>query len=900
MPDFVTCLATYGPNLTKVFNSRGGVDSYDDAASFQAAEIQVSDIHGLSRLLTKLETKHQKCIIRGKLTAGTPEPGKVAGSLARTNANFDDCPHHWFMVDIDKYQPDFGDPVLEAEEVILDYIVTGLPDSFKGCSFHWQLSSSAGLPTNKHLLKAHVWFWSETAYTSAQMYEWAKGIGPRIDKAVYRRVQVHYTANPIFEEGRDDPVPVRSGFYQGTRDTVPLKLTSDIIEHARATGSGSGGNDMKLVDPSEKDNAVGAFHNAFDAPRVLLEFLEGEFEQVSERRYTWLNGGGTPEGVWVHDDGMHVGATHNTWPLPSIVNLFDLVRHFRFGHLDIVKTGDDFDQMNMDTAPMQAKPSYKETIEFAKRYEEYRRAMLAIARKKEEGAARARLTAVEQYRRDIANADSEFALRDQICVAISEDTTLDAGTLDNLIEVVMQRFRTLGVVQSKAGVRRMLTSRRRVEVDVDTGRPTWLKDWYYVTDVDKFYRYDTEDWLTQQGFNARYNRHIPPGDNRPTAYTLALETFNLPVVRRALYWPGGDKKPAHEGGYVINTYRPSSVPDAAEVETGPGKTAVELIKAHINLLANNRPEVATAIIDFLAYCVQNPGKKIRYAILLKGVEGDGKSLLGSLMGHVMGQANVKMISPKAVASDFNGWSEGSCLGVLEEIRLVGHNRHDILNAVKPCITNDVIPIHRKGKDEYNCPNMTNYIAFTNHSDALPLEDTDRRWLIIFTPWNSMEEMAARLTVPVSKYFDAIHAALKDCAPYLRRWLLEWEVSPTFNPNGRAPDTLEKQTMISLGVSDEETMARDLIARGITGVSEKVISTSELTQALAAEGLPMLIGRRVTALMLKLGYTRVEKPIKWTGFDNRTRRVWVKGSVPDLPSLHRLLDETISLGSEFED
>lgn len=424
--DFVAVLATYGPSLTKIYRSDGKTDAYDDAASFQCKEIAVTDLSGLSRLLTKLESRTQNCIIRGKYVGDDrADPGKLEGSIARTNSNFDDCPHHWFMVDIDKYEPDFDDPVNDPVNAIRDYLDRLMPPCFKDVSFHWQLSSSAGMPGKTHILKAHVWFWSETPYTSAQMYAWAKQVGIWIDKAVYRRVQIHYTANPVFEAGRDDPVPVRSGFYQGARDTVALKIDADVLESARQTGSGVGGADKELKDPSLKENIIGAFHQAFDAHTVLMEHLEGMFEPgVNDRRWTWLDGGGTPEGVWVHSDGMHVGATHNTWPaeLEGAPNLWDLVRVFKFGHLD--HSEDDFAQLDIDEMELHERPSHKAMVAWAKELPEVAEKLAEIER---ENAER-RETHMQSLLQLIASAESQSLLHTEVLgklkTALGEDDLL--------------------------------------------------------------------------------------------------------------------------------------------------------------------------------------------------------------------------------------------------------------------------------------------------------------------------------------------------------------------------------------------------------------------------------------------------------------------------------------------
>ena len=359
--DFLTLLTTLGPALTKVFRADGTAKNYGTAKNFKAREVEVSNIKDLAAKLVVLEAKSKVAIIRGKISA-TPERGENPGTVLRTNVSFNDCPHHWLMIDIDKYKPGFADPLKNTADAVRDFLEDAGLHQFKDCSFHWQLSSSAGTPGKEEILKCHAWFWSETAYSSSQMYAWAQRVGILVDKAVYRRVQLHYTASPVFEEGAEDPVAVRSGFYQGASDTVPLTMDSALLESARIT---AGGKDTKLVDPSEKEGLIGDFHRAFGVETVLTEHLEGMFEPGSNaRRWTWLDGGGTPEGVWVHDDGMHVHATHNTWPIEGICNLWDLVRVFKFGELD--KADDDFDQMDLENTPIQGRPSHQAMIEWAR------------------------------------------------------------------------------------------------------------------------------------------------------------------------------------------------------------------------------------------------------------------------------------------------------------------------------------------------------------------------------------------------------------------------------------------------------------------------------------------------------------------------------------------------------
>ena len=466
--DKLTVLETVGPCLTKTYKSDGTTDSYDDAASFHYKVVEVSDIHGLSRLLGKLHKNKKRCLIAGAPKGEGMEAGNVEGSVTRTNANFTDQPLHSFVIDIDGYRPGFADPITDTEQAVLDFFTDNLSPAFQDCSFYWHLSSSAGMPGKEGILKCHVWLWSKTAYTCAQLTEWAKSIGPAVDRAVYRRVQIRYTADPIFEPGRIDPVPVRCGFHQGKTDYVDLIIDQATLDKARDQGSGEGGSDMVLKDPSEKDGLIGAFHKAFTAEDVLLHHLEG-FEQVTERRYTWHDGGGTPEGVWVHDDGQHIGSSHNTWPIDGIANLWDVVRVFKFGDLDH-REGEEEDFETLGEFQVGSRPSDLAMKAWAAQLPELKEAVV------EE-----RATELERLRQLIADAQDAYDLEHVAA------TQIRAASLSEMERVILEqafqvRSRAIGVPIRAEQMRRLL----RPPFIRNTEAPGWAGEWVWVTENDAF------------------------------------------------------------------------------------------------------------------------------------------------------------------------------------------------------------------------------------------------------------------------------------------------------------------------------------------------------------------------------------------------------------------------------
>jgi len=855
MSDSITILRSLGPMMTKVWG-KDGIGDYDLAKNFKVERLPVNSMGQLSKILDQLERQAKACVIRGVEETPSTEP------VQRLNANFLEVPHYWFLVDIDRYQPVMADPVLEPEAAIDEFILGSMPEEFHGASYHWQLSSSAGAAKNRDTLKAHVWFWSETAYTGPQLDAWARVNNVPLDKAVLRRVQVHYTSSPIFEDGVVDPVPVRSGYVEGVfGDSVPLVIDDSVLSLAREFEGGA--DDLELVDPTQKPGLIGAFCREYNIDRVIDEILPDEFVKVTDRRVTWLNGGGSPEGAFITACGNYLANTHNTDGLEGrATNAWDLVRHYKFGDLDSGLSA--FEKLSIRDLPSQAA-----MYEWAK----------GLGLTVEGGVAEfTPISELEDLRNSVLTCESFEALRDTVCPQIKANRDIDPisrEVLANLVKRVAAGFDSRITLALARDMIKPLAVARVDNLDL----PAWAQNWCFVTQDDAFFNWDTKQQVSMLGFNAMFNRELA-GEENPSAAWTALNTLGIPVVDRKAYVPWLGPLFEMSGKSCVNTFRPDSAP---VVVPDSGSRAVELIKAHIEMLMDGE---AKRFIQWLAYNVQNPGRKIRWAYLLKGIQGDGKSLLGTVLALAMGQENIILISPKVLGTDFNHWAEGHCVGVLEEVRLAGHNRHDILNAIKPNITNDHVPIHRKGVDEYNILNTTNYIAFTNHADALPVEMDDRRYAIVFTPFDSREQLVARVG---EGYFDALHDAIYAEPGEIRSWLLGVDLAG-FDPNGSAPMTADKMSMVEMNKTDEEILAEEVIREGAVGVTSEVVSSGHLTAAMRAKSDDYLKTSSVNRLLIKLGFTQKGSVVKWNG---KTCRVWTKASMRSISNdeVRKMLEVT---------
>lgn len=453
--------------------------------------------------------------------------------------------------------------------------------------------------------------------------------------------------------------------------------------------------------------------------------------------------------------------------------------------------------------------------------------------------------------------------------------------IEPLVRAVNKRLDFWDAKMPVAKLRALLVP-SSVGLDV-TEAPEWCQRHCYVHDGDYFMDMENGATMTFPGFQAEFSRLMPMKESgvRENPIEWALQKWNMRTVHRVAYRP--DKGPYFEwdGLEYANTYNESTVPVLAP-QSEVGQAGIEAFKLLLWDMCGRREAVYGQVLMWLAHNAQKPGVKLRWSPLLKGVQGDGKSIIGAFMRSAMGYRNVGITGNATLTNSggFNDWAVGYALNVIEEIMLTGKERHRLYNSMKEFISNNVVNINAKGKVGYMAYNVTNHLATTNHNDAVPLESTDRRWMVVFTPWGSLDEMArygGLSRAQLQARFDTIDHAMQHCGGELRAWLLGVDVSTLAR---EAPHTVEKGEMKASSRDGIESLAESIIAEGRAGVCEQVLCSASLSEALrmvaAQEGEDVPRNNALSHMLTRMGYRQKDKPMKWNG---RTRRVWVKNGAP---------------------
>lgn len=193
---------------------------------------------------------------------------------------------------------------------------------------------------------------------------------------------------------------------------------------------------------------------------------------------------------------------------------------------------------------------------------------------------------------------------------------------------------------------------------------------------------------------------------------------------------------------------------------------------------------------WLAYPLQHPGAKLRTAVVMHGDEGAGKNFLFDIMIAIYGKYGA-LVGQDELEDKFNDWRSGKLFVVGDEVSSRAELVHN-KNRLKSLITSPTVQINPKGlprREERNCINI---VFLSNELQPLALDNSDRRYLVIYTPLPKEIEYYLNL----SGWLNSGGAAAFHY--YLMNYCLDG-----FSPFAPAPMTKAKQSLIGINRKSPE-------------------------------------------------------------------------------------------------
>lgn len=392
--------------------------------------------------------------------------------------------------------------------------------------------------------------------------------------------------------------------------------------------------------------------------------------------------------------------------------------------------------------------------------------------------------------------------------------------------------------------------------------PTWASNIVFVTASNLFYRYIDNRKMKPEVVDLIYP--CPDPEKRPRDWLI--HEAKIKVVENLRYDPTStDRIVVHAAVPYCNTYRVTyPKPDRGQMQE-----VMDFFLPHADNLFDAK--WSGHMMDFAAYLVQHPGKKIRHTPLTMSGVGAGKGLWAGFITQAIGWSNVQRLAAEHVMeANYNSWAAGYQLTVIDEVYIVGHNSHRVMNKLKPSISDDFVSVRTLYEPVQTVPNTMNFIMFTNHHNALAVHDDDRRYFVVKSPLQTMDDIAALGGNP---YFEKGYSLLRTHAAGIRALLEDWPISPDFKPEGRAPVTpflkeLAAATASPLAAAVQEALddqPHPLVRRDL-------VSLNALRGVLPTDRLAQFTDQGLAAVLRDKGFTSVGRHV----IDGVRHALWVNG------------------------
>lgn len=386
-------------------------------------------------------------------------------------------------------------------------------------------------------------------------------------------------------------------------------------------------------------------------------------------------------------------------------------------------------------------------------------------------------------------------------------------------------------------------------------QPEFFKGCTYVISAHRILTPDGA-MLRPDQFKAKYGGFTFPMDNANEKMTrnawecfTESQVFRAPKVDSTMFRP--DLEPGYilnEGGYSrVNSYVPVTVARQAG-DASP----------FLNHLAKLMPDERDRriFLSYLAAVVQYKGVKFKWAPVLQGTPGNGKTFFTYCLMHAIGERYCHLPSVETLTEKFNSWIFDRILIGVEDVYNPERTKDVMEDILKPMITGDFLSKRAMQTDAtmQNC--VANFIFNSNHKDAMRKDENDRRLAVFYTRQQSKaDNLRDGIT---SQYVVNLYAWLKSGGyAIVTDFLYSYEIPDEFNPATHcpnAPDTSSTREAIQVSLGGVEQEIQESIIQGKLGFCGGFISSVWLARLLDEINASRRINHNKRApLLATLGY-----------------------------------------------
>jgi putative DNA primase/helicase len=232
--------------------------------------------------------------------------------------------------------------------------------------------------------------------------------------------------------------------------------------------------------------------------------------------------------------------------------------------------------------------------------------------------------------------------------------------------------------------------------------------------------------------------------------------------------------------------------------TAPKKGRCDCLLELLQYLCSNEEhseEVYTWVLNWLAYPIQNPGAKMRTALIFHGPQGTGKNLFFESIMAIYGEYG-RIVDQAAIEDKFNDWASKKLFLIADEVVARTELFH-VKNKLKSFVTGEWIRINPKNVAAHDERNHVNLVFLSNEAQPLAIEMDDRRYTVVHTP----EKLP-------QKFYEQIRDEIRAGGiAALHHYLLNIDLNG-FDEHSKPPVTRAKINLIEVSLDSVNSFIRD--------------------------------------------------------------------------------------------
>jgi len=336
-----------------------------------------------------------------------------------------------------------------------------------------------------------------------------------------------------------------------------------------------------------------------------------------------------------------------------------------------------------------------------------------------------------------------------------------------------------------------------------------------VRELNQFYDYRKQIFYSREAFT---NAFMDQDDEVSKNSILGMAD----KVDKLDYLPKGPRVWEEDGVTYGNSY----------VESGMKGTPGDVTPWISHFEALGWGENADHVLDWMAYTVQHPERKINHMILLGGGEGIGKDFILYPLTLAMGR-NAKVIDGTMLLSNFNDYLFGTKYLHINETELGDHrDATTISNKLKPLATAPplTLPVNPKGTKCIYVRNIVNCTMTTNSLMPFKAQAMSRRFYALWSDLN-MRDTTGNMKPEWETYWDEMwkwmeHGGTEACIHHL-----ETRDLSNFRPQAAPPVTEFLNEIVNRSKPATHQTIEALVNNSVGAFGADIVTTEDLMRSI---------------------------------------------------------------------